>query len=79
MIELITIMSIINSIEKINIEEVKCIKTIIDHTNYVYSLLLLKDKKVASYSSDRTTIRIYDPSNDYHCDEVIKRHSKGIN
>ena len=60
-----------NIIEKINIEEVK---TINDHTSNVTSLLLLKDGRVASCSWDNT-IRIYDPSNDYHCDEVIKRES----
>ena len=59
---------------EINIEQVK---TITDHTDYVYSLLHLKDGRVASCSNDNT-IRIYDPSNDYHCDQVIRRHSKGI-
>ena len=24
------------------------------------------------------TIRIYDPYSDYHCDQIIKRHSDGI-
>ena len=42
-----------NIIERINIEEVK---TITDHTSNVYSLLLLKDGKVASCSSDKTII-----------------------
>ena len=59
---------------EINIEEVK---TITDHSSYVTSLLLLKDGRVASCSYDKT-IRIYDPSNDYHCDQVIKRHSNYI-
>ena len=59
---------------EINIEQVK---TITDHTGCVYSLLHLRDGRVASCSDDKT-IRIYDPSNDYHCDQVIKRHSEGI-
>ena len=59
---------------EINIEQVK---TITDHAKYVISLLHLKDGRVASCSEDKT-IRIYDPSNDYHCDQVIKRHSEGI-
>ena len=59
---------------EINIEQVK---TISEHTAYVYSLLHLKDGRVASCSQDQT-IRIYDPSNDYHCDQVIKRHSERI-
>ena len=60
--------------KEIKIEEVK---TITDHTDSVYSLLRLKDGRVASCSYDKT-IKIYDPSNDYHCDQVIKRHSYGI-
>ena len=64
-----------NIIEKeINIEEVK---TIAEHTKCVRSLLLLKDGRVASCSWD-STIRIYNPSNDYHCDKVINRHNDGI-
>ena len=65
-----------NIIEKkeIKIEEVK---TITDHTDWVNSLLLLKDGRVASCSID-DTIRIYNPSNDYHCDQVIKRNSDTI-
>ena len=59
---------------EINIEQVK---TISEHTDYVNSLLHLKDGRVASCSYDNT-IRIYDPSKDYHCDQVIERHSKGI-
>ena len=59
---------------EINIEPVK---TITEHTKWVTSLLRLKDGRVASCSDDET-IRIYDPSNDYHCDQVIKRHSQRI-
>ena len=62
-----------NIIGKINIDDVKCIRTITEHTYSVESLLLLKEKKVASSSYDET-IRIYDPSNDYHCDSVLNRH-----
>ena len=59
---------------EINIEQVK---TITDHTDYVISLLHLRDGRVASCSDDKT-IRIYDPSNDYHCDQVIQRHWEPI-
>ena len=59
---------------EINIEQVK---TITGYAGSVNSLLHLKDGRVASCSLDNT-IRIYDPSNDYHCDQVIKRHSNGI-
>ena len=61
-------------IEKKQIEEAKCIT---DHTSSVFSLLLLKDKRIASCSR-HYTIRIFDPSNDYHCDQVIERHSNSI-
>ena len=54
-----------------------CIKTITAHSGYVFSLLLLKDKRIASCSGDKT-IRIFDPSNDYHCAQVIKRHNSDI-
>ena len=57
--------------------KIKAMKTIIEHALYIHSLLLLKDRRVASCSEDNT-IRIFEPSNDYHCDQVIKRHSKGI-
>ena len=61
-------------IEKKQIEEAKCIT---DHTSSVFSLLLLKDKRIASCSRDKT-IRIFDPSNDYKCTQVIERHTKSI-
>ena len=57
--------------------KLKEIKTINEHISSVLSLLLLKDKRVASCSLDKT-IRIYNPSNDYHCDQVIERHSQCI-
>ena len=61
----------------INIEEMKCVKTITAHTSKVNSLLLLQDKRIASCSADKT-IRIYEPSNDYHYEQVIMRHSDYI-
>ena len=64
-------------IESVKIEDIKSIKTITDHTNQVNFLLHRKDGRVASCSHDNT-IRIYDPSNDYHCDQVIERHSECI-
>ena len=75
--ELIKYYNKYNIVESVKIEDVKSIKTITGHTDYVYSLLHLNDGRVASCSYDKT-IRIYDPSNDYHCDQVIKRHSERI-
>ena len=75
--ELIKYYNKYNIVESVKIEDIKSIKTITGHTNSVYSLLHLKDGRVASCSDDKT-IRIYDPSNDYHCDQVIKRHSESI-
>ena len=57
-----------------HVEEVK---TITGHKAYVYSLLLLHDKRVASCSDDET-IMIHDPSNVYHCDDVINRYTQNI-
>ena len=65
-----------NIVESVKIEDIKSIKTITGHIGSVYSLLHLKDGRVTSCSEDKT-IRIYDPSNDYHCDQV-KRHSEVI-
>ena len=39
--------------EKVNFEEVKCIKTITVHDFPINALLLLKDKRVASCSADK--------------------------
>ena len=61
------------TIKKISIETIKSIKTISEHSSYIFCLLLLKDKRIASCSADKT-IRIFDPSNNYQCDKVLKRH-----
>ena len=60
------------------IEDVKLlkeIKSITSHTLYVSSLFLLKDKRIASCSYDKT-IRIYNPSNDYHCEQVLQSSAR---
>ena len=44
--------------EKVNFEEVKCIKTITVHDFPINALLLLKDKRVASCSADKTNKKI---------------------
>ena len=69
--------NIVEDKKKINIEDFRCVKNITDQSSPVHSLLLLKDKRVASCSEDKA-IRIYDPSKDYHCDQVIQRHTKAI-
>ena len=50
-------------------------KRITDHTKPVNCIVRLKDGRVATCSN---TIRIYDLSNDYHCDQVIDRHNETI-
>ena len=67
----------LNNSKQIKQDNVTLFKTITDHTDGVHSLLRLKDGRVASCSSDET-IRIYNPSNDYHCDQVLQRHSRCI-
>ena len=59
------------------INDLKTINIIEKHTLQVTSLLLLKNKKIASCSTDKT-IRVYDPDNGYKCDEVLNRHSNSI-
>ena len=69
-------------IESVKIEDVKSIQTITlepigviglfkNKKIYVRSLLLFKDGRIDACSSDKT-IRIYDPFNDYHCDQMIE-------
>ena len=69
--------NILNNYKDINVNNLKVIRTIVEHTECVNSLFLLKDKRIASCSDDNT-IRIYDPSNYYLCDQVIQRHTKSI-
>ena len=45
------------------------------YPNNVSSLLLLKDKRVASCSDE---IIIFEPSNNCHCEQILKRHRDGI-
>ena len=56
-----------NVIQLSNFENTKTINV---HSNKINSLILLNDNRIASCSSDKT-IRIFNPSNDYHCDETI--------
>ena len=58
-------------------KEMKIKQTINAHFDYVYSLIFLNDKKIASCSEDNT-IRFYDPFNDFHCDQIMNRHNSGI-
>ena len=57
-----------------NMKEVHEIK---EHTSYINSLLLLKDKTVASCSNDKT-ILIYNPSRDYQCIRKYQRHRSKV-
>ena len=75
--ELINYYNEYNIVESVKIEDVKNIKTITEHTDFVYPLIHLKDGRLASCSGDRT-IRIYVSSKDYYCEQVIGRHSKSI-
>lgn len=60
-----------------NTESLSLIKSITPHTSQIISLLLLKDNRIASCSYD-STIKIYDPSNDYHCDITITSHRLAV-
>ena len=56
---------------------IKSIAIIKDHSDVVYSLLLLKDKRIASCSEDKT-IRIFNPIKDYQCEMIIEGHLNAI-
>ena len=63
--------------ESIDINHIKKIKTISQHNNSVNSLLLLRDGRLVSCSSDNT-IKIYDMNNNYHCDITIEGHKDSL-
>ena len=56
--------------------DLKVEKIIDNNSNRFNSLILLNDNRIASCSYKE--IRIYNPSNDYHCEQVIKRHNDWI-
>ena len=55
----------------------RAIAIIKKHLDAVYSLLLLKDKRIASCSVDKT-IRIFNPKKNYQCEIIIKGHLNAI-
>ena len=55
----------------------RVIAIIKEHLDVVYSLLLLKDKRIASCSEDKT-IRIFNPIKNYQCEIIIKGHLNAI-
>ena len=61
----------------INLNAFKNTKIIKNHTKGVNSLLLLKDNRIASCSSDKT-IRILNPSKNFTCDEILERHRDNV-
>ena len=54
----------------VDINNINNIKTINEHSNYIKSLLLLSDGRLASCSFDKT-IKIYNINNNYHCDITL--------
>ena len=67
----------IKGLRTVDINNIKGLKTITDHTDVIYSLLLLNDNRIASCSNDKT-IRIFNPSNNYICEKVIKNNKEWI-
>ena len=65
------------NILKIDINYINNIKTIDKHRNWVYSLILLQDGRLASCSGDKS-INIYDMNNNYNCDITIKGHTDRV-
>ena len=60
-----------NEDDTIDPKSFKIIKTISKHKDSIFSLNLLNDNRIASISID-STIRIFNPSNNYKCEKVIK-------
>ena len=58
----------------VDINNIINIKTINEHSDNVFSLLLLSDGRLASCSCD-DTIKIYDIKNNYHCDITLEGHT----
>lgn len=61
----------------LDVSNIKDNKTINEHKNGMYCLLLLKDGRIASSSYDKT-IKIYNPNNKFHCDMTITGHNNGV-
>lgn len=59
----------------VDISKIHNIKTITDHCGGIYSVILLKEGRLASCSRDRS-IRIF--NNDYHCDIILKHQATSI-
>ena len=60
----------------IDVEKMKAIQTLKDHSLGVNCLCVLKDGRLASSSADKT-IRIYNLSN-FKCEAVLESHTKGV-
>jgi WD40 repeat protein len=52
----------------------KCVTTLYGHMNSVYSIIQLKDGRLASASKDKT-IRIWDLGGNYNCTHILQEHS----
>lgn len=53
------------------------VKSIEVHEDSISKILILPDNRIATCSLD-TTIKILDPSNDYHCDITLKGHTEWV-
>lgn len=62
-----------NELFSYNIKEIR----IIHQHSSINSMCLLNDKRIATCSYDKS-IRIYSPSTDYQCNDVIQRHTDDI-
>ena len=67
--------SISNNIP-VDIFKIKCKKIINQHSDSVFSIILLTDGRIDSSSHDKT-IKIFNMKNNYHCDITIF-HSESV-
>ena len=65
--------------KEVNYGNIKVSKQFLKKRNTLIYLVFffMKDKRIASCSSAKT-IRLYLPSNNYTCEQVLHRHSQGI-
>ena len=54
------------------------VESINPHTDYINSVVLLKDGRIASCSDD-STIKIFNPLKNYKCEITLKGHNEGVN
>ena len=72
------ISSIIDYFTNYNLCSFDPVESVNPHTDYINSVVLLKDGRIASCSDD-STIKIFNPLKNYKCEITLKGHNEGVN